>query len=186
MYADGFKIVGVSDIYGGIYNANGLDIAKLQEHLKTTGSVKGFEDSNAVTNEQLLELDCDILIPAAVQNVINLENADKIKAKIVVEAANGPVTPEADEILMKKGVTIIPDVLANSGSAIVCHFERIQGLTDDYWELDTVRERLKGKILKAYGEVLATSEKMGISMRDAAWVNAVSRIGEAVKLRGWA
>lgn len=186
LYADGFKIVGVSDIYGGIYNPNGLDIPELLEHLKSTGSVKGFKGSNQVTNEQLLESDCDILIPAAVQNVIHSENADNIEASIIVEAANGPVTPEADRALMEKGVTIIPDVLANSGSAIVCHFERIQGLTDDHWELETVRERLKGKILKAYGEVLATAEKMGISMRDAAWVNAVTKIGEAVKLRGWA
>jgi glutamate dehydrogenase len=186
LYADGFKIVGVSDIYGGIYNPNGLDIPELLEHLKSTGSVEGFKGSNQVTNEQLLELDCDILIPAAVQNVIHSENADNIEASIIVEAANGPVTPEADRALMEKGVIIIPDVLANSGSAIVCHFERIQGLTDDHWELETVRERLKGKILKAYGEVLATAEKMGISMRDAAWVNAVTKIGEAVKLRGWA
>lgn len=185
LHEDGFKITAVSDIYGGKYDPSGLDIPELMEHIRNNGTVKDFSQGQYVSNEEILETDCDILIPAAVQDVINEENADRIKARIIVEAANGPVTPEADRILLDKEVTIIPDVLANSGSAIVCHFERIQGLTDDYWELETVRKRLKVKILKAYREVEETAKRMNISRRDAAWVNAVTKVAEAMRVRGW-
>jgi glutamate dehydrogenase len=186
LYEDGFKIIAVTDVFGGVFNDKGLDIPKLTEHVNNTGSVKDFAGGDSIDNEELFRLDCDIIIPAAVQDVINEKNAGDIRARIIVEAANGPVTPEADKILIDNGVTIIPDVLANSGSAIVCQYERVQGLSDDYWELDTIRERQRKQILKAYQEVLATAEKMNITMRDAAWVIAVSKIGLAVKTRGWA
>lgn len=186
LYEDGFKIVAIADIFAGIYNPEGIDIKALFEFMKETGSVKGFPGTTEITNEGLFEVECDLLIPAAVQNVIHEGNADKVKAKIIVEAANGPMTPEADKMLLDKGVTIIPDVLANSGSAIVCSFERIQGLTDDYWDLEKVRERLRVQILKAYKQVEETSKEMNITMRDAAWVNALRKVGEAIKLRGWA
>jgi glutamate dehydrogenase/leucine dehydrogenase len=186
LYEDGFKVVAIADIFAGIYNPEGIDVAALLEFVKETGSVKGFPGTTEITNEELFEVDCDLLIPAAVQNVIHKDNADKVKAKIIVEAANGPMTPEADKMLLDKGVTIIPDVLANSGSAIVCSYERIQGLTDDYWDLEKVREKLRVQILKAYKQVEDTSKEMNITMRDAAWVNGLRKVGEAVKLRGWA
>lgn len=185
LHQDRFKVTAVSDIYGGLYNPSGLDIPKLLKHVKDGGFVKDFAGGQYVSNEEILELECDILIPAAVQDVINENNADRVKARIIVEAANGPLTPEADSILSDKGVEIVPDVLANSGSAIVCHFERIQGLTDDYWDLETVRERLEKKILKAFKEVEDTAARMQISRRDAAWVNAVTKVSEAMKARGW-
>lgn len=185
LYEDGYKVIGVSDIYGGLYDPKGINIPELIRHVEETGTTQSYDKAEKITNEQILELDCDILIPAAVQDVIHDKNADKVKASIIVEAANGPLTPEADMILLDRGVTIVPDVLANSGSANVCHFERVQGLTDDYWDLETVRERLKAKMLKSYQEVSATAKEMNISMRDAAWVNAVRKVGEAVKIRGW-
>lgn len=185
LYKDGFKVVGVSDIYGGLYDPKGINIPELIEVVKKTGTTQDYDKAEKITNEEIFELDCDLIIPAAVQDVIHENNADKIKASIIVEAANGPITPEADIMLLERGVTIVPDVLANSGSANVCRFERIQGLTDDYWDLDTVRNRLKEKMLKSYKEVSLTAREMNISMRDAAWVNAVRKVGEAVKVRGW-
>lgn len=186
LYEDGFKVIGVSDIYGGLYDPKGINIPELIKQVEETGTTQSYDKAEKIANEEILELDCDILIPAAVQDVIHDKNADKVKARIIVEAANGPLTPEADKMLLDRGVTIVPDVLANSGSANVCRFERIQGLTDDYWDLETVRKRLKDKMLKSYQEVSATAKEMNISMRDAAWVNAVRKVGEAIKVRGWA
>ena len=134
----------------------------------------------------MLEVQCDILLPAAVQSVINENNADKIKANIVIECANGPTTPEAEKILEKKGVLIMPDVLCNSGSAIVCSFERTQGLTDTYWDRETVRAKLQERIEKAYEETHTTALELGINHRDAAWVHALKKIEKAMITRGWA
>lgn len=186
LYEDGYKVIGVSDIYGGLYDPKGINIPELIKHVEETGTTQSYDKAEKITNEEILELECDILIPAAVQDVIHAKNADKVRASIIVEAANGPLTPEADQMLLDRGVTIVPDVLANSGSANVCRFERIQGLTDDYWDLETVRKRLKDKMLKSYQEVSTTAKDMNISMRDAAWVNAVRKVGEAIKVRGWA
>ena len=186
LYEDGYKVIGVSDIYGGLYDPKGINIPELIKHVEETGTTQSYDKAEKITNEEILELECDILIPAAVQDVIHAKNADKVRASIIVEAANGPLTPEADQMLLDRGVTIVPDVLANSGSANVCRFERIQGLTDDYWDLETVRKRLKDKMLKSYQEVFTTAKDMNISMRDAAWVNAVRKVGEAIKVRGWA
>ena len=144
-----------------------------------------FPGTKAISNRELLETECEILIPAAVENVINEENAARVKTEIIVEGANGPVTPSADKILLDKGITIIPDVVANSGGIIVCQFERIQGLTDTYWDIDTVNERLKARILKAYEEMLNTADEMGISLREAAWVNALDKVSAAIRMRGW-
>jgi glutamate dehydrogenase/leucine dehydrogenase len=138
-----------------------------------------------MTNQELLEAECDILVPAAVQSVITGENASNVKAGLIVEVANGPVTPEGEDILERKGVTIIPDVIANCGSAIACSFERIQGLTDDYWELDKVLQKLDERIIKAYRQAVSTSNEKNVSLRTAAWVNAVNRVAGAMKMRGW-
>jgi len=182
---EGFKIIAVGDIRGAISASSGLDIPKLVRHVEQTGSIVDFSGARAISNQELLETDCDILIPAAVENVINKENAGRVKAKIIVEAANGPLTPSADKILLDKGITIIPDVVANSGGVIVCQFERTQGLYDMPWDLDTIRERLKERILKAYEETVNKAGEMGIPLREAAWVNALRKVSEAIRMRGW-
>jgi len=185
LYNKGFKVIAVSDIKSGVYSEEGIDIEELVKHVEDTGFVANFPGTVAMTNEELLETNCDILIPAAVQSVITDENADKIKAKLIIEGANGPTTPAAEKILEGKGVTIIPDVLANCGSAIVCSFERTQGLTDTYWDLETINEKLKERILKAYKETVVTAREKNTSLRNAAWVNALTKISKAMKARGW-
>ncbi|MCL4516122.1 MAG: Glu/Leu/Phe/Val dehydrogenase [Firmicutes bacterium] len=185
LYNEGFKIVAVSDITGGVYAQNGLDIEKLQKYSGETGSVVGFPGSEPITNEELLEVKCDILIPAAVQSVITDKNAGNIQAKLVMECANGPVTPDGEKILEEKGITIVPDVVTNCGSAIVCSFERIQGLTDNYWDLDTVLSRLNERIIKAYKKTVNTAAEKNTSLRNAAWVNALNKLSKAIKMRGW-
>ena len=182
---EGFKVIAVGDVRGAISAPSGLDIPKLVSHVEQTGSVVDFPGAKAISNQELLETECEILIPAAVENVINKENADRVKTEIIVEGANGPVTPSAEKILLDKGVTIIPDVVANAGGIIVCQFERIQGLTDTYWDIDTVNERLKVRILKAYEEMLNTADEMGISLREAAWVNGLRKVSAAIRMRGW-
>jgi len=185
LHNEGFKVIAVSDIKGGIYSKEGLDVEKLVEHVEDTGFVAGFPGTVAITNKELLETDCDILIPAAVQSVITDKNSGKIKAKLIIEGANGPTTPGAEKILEDKGVTIMPDVLANCGSAIVCSFERTQGLTDTYWDLETVNKKLKERILKAYKETIMTAKEKDTSFRNAAWINALIKISKAMKARGW-
>ena len=185
LYNKGFKVIAVSDIKSGVYSEEGIYIEELAKHVEDTGFVVNFPGTVAITNKKVLETKCDILIPAAVQSVITDENADKIKAKLIIEGANGPTTPGAEKILEEKGVKIIPDVLANCGGAIVCSFERTQGLTDTYWDLETVNEKLKERILKAYNETVATAREKNTSLRNAAWVNALIKISKAMKARGW-
>lgn len=186
LHRQGYRITAVSDIFGGIYNESGMDIERLQEHVNETGKVAGFPGTEPVANEALLELDCDILVPAAVQSVIHKDNGANIKARLIVEGANGPVTREADTILIQKGVTIVPDVVANSGGATVCHFERTQGLSDQYWDLDTVNKNLERRILQAYRDAADMSKELGDkSLRVGAWAFALKKIEKAMKLRGW-
>ncbi len=185
LYREGFKVVAVSDIHGGVYSPDGLDIDALQKHVQDTGSVGGFPGTKPISNKEVLEQECDILIPAAVQSVITSQNAASVKAGLIIEAANGPVTPEAEKILESMGVKIVPDVLANCGSAIVCAFERIQGLTDDYWELEEVMGKLKERMVRAYKETLETSQEKKTSLRNAAWANALVKLSKAIKARGW-
>lgn len=185
LYKEGYKVIGVGDINGGIHNDEGINIQKLEVYVDGTGTVKGFSNAKAISSEELLELDCDILMPSAVQSVINDKNADKIKAKLIMECANGPTTPEAELILEKKGVTIVPDVVTNCGSAIVCSFERTQGLTDTYWDLETINSKLKERIVKAYRETVDTAEEKNTSLRNGAWVNALRKVSSAMKARGW-
>ncbi len=185
LHGEGFKIIAVSDTQGGIFDSSGLDTLKLISHKEQTGSVMNFPGARNISNQELLEIDCEVLIPAAVENVISEENADRIKTKMIIEAANGPVTPPAEKVLLDKGVTVVPDLVANCGGIIVCQFERIQGLTDTYWDIDTVNERLKARILKAYEEMLNTAGEMGISLREAAWVNGLRKVSAAIRMRGW-
>lgn len=185
LHKDGFKVVAIGDIYGGIYSADGIDVEKLVDYVAKTGSVVDFPGTTKISTMDVLEVDCDILLPAAVQSVITEKNAANVKAKLIMECANGPVTPEGEAILEANGVTIVPDVLTNCGSAIVCSFERTQGLTDTYWDLDTVMEKLRERITKAYRETAETAKKYNTTYRYGAWINALIKIGNAMKARGW-
>jgi glutamate dehydrogenase (NAD(P)+) len=181
----GAKIVAVSDVGGGTYNANGLDLAALGEHRKEAISVAAFEGGDSVTNEELLELECDILIPAAIESVIHGGNADRIKAPLVVEAANGPITPVADNALKERGIAVVPDILANCGGVTVSYFEWVQNIQQFRWELDEVNSQLEKKMLAATDHVFARSEADGSSLRDAAFDIAVERVAHAARTRGY-
>ena len=181
----GYKIIAVSDVYGAIANKSGLDIPALVKHVEETGKVAGFGGAESLKAAALLETECDILIPAAVQDVITEANAGNIKARLIVEAANAPITPAADDILLGQGKTIVPDVIANCGGAIVCDFERTQGLSNDYWSLGKVREKLRERITTAYDEARAQAESRKVTMRQGAWINALVKIRAAIMWRGW-
>lgn len=173
---NGHIVIAVSDSKGGIYNENGINIKKLEEYKKNTGSLSGFENSKNITNEELLELDCDLLIPAAFENVITEENADNIKAKAVLELANGPINPKADEILFKKRIPVIPDILANSGGVSVSYFEWEQNLKRKHWTETEVCERLKSILEDASEKIFEKTEELKTSLRMAAFILALERI----------
>ena len=181
----GLKVVAVSDSKGGIYSADGLDAEKVIAHKQKTGSVVGFPGTEPVSNEDLLELDVTVLVPAALENQITSANADRIKGRIIVELANGPTTPEADEILHKNGIYVIPDFLCNAGGVTVSYFEQVQNAYDYYWELDEVHERLDKKMTAAFHAVHETAQQYKVHNRIGAYVVAVGRVAEACKLRGW-
>lgn len=195
----GYTIVAVSDSHGGIYSAEGIDPVRIEKYKNKTGSVAGeyckgsvcdtekmkMDNVKQITNEQLLELDCDILIPAALDNVINADNARSIQAKYILELANGPSTPEADEILEAKGVRIIPDVLANAGGVTVSYFEWTQGRSGEQWTDTYIDSELKRIILDAYRDVRREVHRRKVSYRKAAFLVGVGRIVEAMRVRGW-
>ena len=180
----GAKIVAVSDSKGGIYDPNGLNPDKVLQHKRKTGSVVGYENSKLISNEELLELSVDILIPAALEGVITRRNADRINSKIIVEGANGPTTPEADRILYEKGVLVVPDILANAGGVTVSYFEWVQGVTRMQWSIEEVRRRLEDKMVTAFESVYKVSNEKEVDMRKAAMVLAVKRVADAVIARG--
>lgn len=182
--AEGYKIVAASDSKGGVKNMNGLDVAALEAHKEKTGSVVGFAGSEEVNNQDILELPVHILVPAALENVITGENASRVQAKMIVELANGPVTPEADEILHSKGILFVPDILANAGGVTVSYFEQVQNAANYYWSEEEVLVKLEKIMVRAFDEVWETKEKYGVNMRVAAFVRAVERVSEAMKLRG--
>ncbi|MGC8565551.1 MAG: Glu/Leu/Phe/Val family dehydrogenase [Thermoplasmata archaeon] len=181
----GSKVVAVSDTKGGIYSKDGLDFKKVFDHKEKTGSVINFPGAKNITNEDLLELDVDVLIPAAIENQITGKNANKIKAKIVLELANGPTTPDADVILFKKGILDIPDFLANAGGVTVSYFEWVQNINGYYWTEEEVYQRLDQKMTKAFWDVMETAEKYKVEPRMGAYIVAVKRVADAVKTRGW-
>jgi glutamate dehydrogenase (NAD(P)+) len=180
----GCKIVAVSDSTGGIHCPNGINPSAVLAHKTKTGSVQNYKNCTNITNAELLETKCDILIPAALENQIRKSNADKIKAKIVAEGANGPTTPEADKALYEKGVCLIPDILANSGGVTVSYFEWVQNLTREHWTLEEVNEKLETKITKAFNDVYALSKKEESEMRTAALMLGVGRVASALKTLG--
>jgi len=178
------KIVAVSDSGGGIYNPDGFAPKAVRAHKNETGSVTGYPGTKSITNEELLELDVDILIPAALENQILAHNAPNIKAKIIGEGANGPTTPEADEILYKNGVFVVPDILANAGGVTVSYMEWVQNLTRESWSEKEVNSKLEERMVTAFDEVYAIHQKEKVHMRTAAYIVALSRISEAIKARG--
>ena len=182
----GCKVVAASDSRGGVYQPNGINPDELILHKNKTGSVVGFPGTKPISNEELLELEVTVLIPAALENVITEANAGRIKAKINVELANGPTTPEADKILYKNGVYVIPDFLANAGGVTVSYFEMVQNAYDYYWEEALVHERLDKKMTSAFHAVHQMSQKHQVHNRVGAYLVAVNRVAEAVRLRGWA
>jgi glutamate dehydrogenase (NAD(P)+) len=184
LHQAGYKIVGVSDVHGGIYNEKGLDIPRLLAYVSEMGKVEGFNGSQAVGNKELLELPCDILVPAALGGQITEANADKLNCKIIVEGANGPTTPEADVILHDKGVIVVPDILANAGGVTVSYFEWVQGMMHLFWSEDEVNQRLEQIMGRACDQVLELSTKSKLRPRMAALRIGVSRIAEAKRLRG--
>ena len=181
----GCKVVGVSGVQGGVYNSNGLDIAALLEHQTQSGVVPGFAGGDNITNAELLELERDVLVPAAIGNVVTAENAPKLKTKLIVEAANHPLTPEADDILAERGIRVMPDILVNAGGVIVSYFEWTQNLQEFRWEESHVNEELIKIMARAYGEVREKAQTEGITHRQAAFHIGVERVARAVELRGF-
>jgi glutamate dehydrogenase (NAD(P)+) len=178
------KIIALSDSRGGVHNPRGLDPLKAQRFKERTGSVVGMPGGSRISNEELLTLKCDILIPAALENVITLENAEQIQAKIVAEAANGPTTPRADEILARKNIFLIPDILANAGGVTVSYFEWVQNQYEYAWTEQEVNQKLAGTMQKAFADVYETSRKYHVHMRTGAYILAVSRVADATMVRG--
>jgi len=180
----GARIVAVTDWKGGVYNKQGLDVTALLAHTREHKSVNGFTGGEPFNNEELWGLDVDVLIPAALENQITMENAPQIKARIVVEGANGPTTPEAHRHLHERGIFVVPDILANSGGVTVSYFEWVQDRYGYFWELADVNSRLEKKMCEAFDDVLQTALKYAVDMRTAAYIVAISRVGTVTKLRG--
>ena len=180
----GCRIIAVSDSSGGIYCPSGLNPDSLRAHKAKTGSVANYKNCSILTNTELLQTDCDILIPAALENQITKENASGIKAEILVEGANGPTTPEADKVLCENGVFLVPDILANSGGVTVSYFEWVQNLTREHWNLEEVNSKLEGVMIKAFNEVYDIAMKEETDMRTGALMLGVGRVAEAIKKRG--
>jgi glutamate dehydrogenase/leucine dehydrogenase len=180
----GCKVIAVSDSTGGIYCPDGLNPIDVLIHKGKTNSVQGYKDCKNLTNTEILELECDILIPAALENQITHKNADKINTHMIAEAANGPTTPEADKILYEKEICLIPDILANSGGVIVSYFEWVQNLTREQWPLEIVNHKLETKMTKAFNDVEAIVTKEESDMRTGALMLGVGRVANAIKTLG--
>ncbi len=178
------KVVATSDVTGGVYNSAGLDITALRAHAAQSGGVAGFPGADSITNDELLALPCDVLIPAALENQITSANADHVRCKLLAEGANGPVTPEADDILNERGIFIIPDILCNGGGVMVSYLEWVQGLQSFFWEEEQVNKELDRHMIKAFHQVMAAAQQYGVDNRTAAQVLAIDKVARAVAIRG--
>ena len=181
----GCVIIAVSDVNGGVFNSNGLDVQALSKHVAESGFVAGFPSSEDLTNEEVLELECDILVPAAIDRVIDAGNAGKVNARLVVEAANHPLTPEADEILANRGILVLPDILVNAGGVVVSYFEWTQNLYQHRWSEERVNTELGQIMSAAYGSVREQANRLQISMREAALMVGIKRVARVVEMRGF-
>jgi glutamate dehydrogenase (NAD(P)+) len=184
LHQDGCKIVAMSDSKGGVYNTNGLDPVQVLDFKRETGTVVGYHNGDRVTNEELLELPCDILIPAALERQLTGKNAPRVKAKIIAEAANGPTEPEADEIFFDRGIFVIPDILCNAGGVTVSYFEWVQGLQFFFWGEEEVNARLERLMNRTFNEVMAITEEKKVNNRVAAYIKAIDRVARATRIRG--
>ncbi len=184
MKEKGAKVIAISDAYGAIYNENGLDVEDLLDRRDSFGTITKYFPQT-ISNNEMLELPCDILVPAAIENQITMANADKIQAKIIVEAANGPTTPEATKILTERGILLVPDVLANSGGVIVSYFEWVQNNQGYYWSEAEVHQKLEAILIGAFEKIYDTHLKRDVNMRLAAYMTGVRKMAEAARLRGW-
>jgi glutamate dehydrogenase (NAD(P)+) len=180
----GAKVIGATDWKGGVHNPNGLDITKIIEYNRQHKTIAGFPDGEPLTNEQLFKLDVDVLIPAALERQITVENAKDIKARVIIEGANGPTTPEADNMLHDRGIFIVPDILANAGGVTVSYFEWVQDRYGYFWTEKEVNDRLEAKMYEAFHDVLSTSQKYKVDMRTAAYIVAINRVATVTKMRG--
>jgi len=180
----GCRIVGVSDVGGGVLNLKGLDIRRLKEHERQKGTVAGFEGGEQIRREEIFKVPCDIFIPAALENQLNEYTASQLQCRVVVEAANGPTTIAGDVLLSERGILIVPDILANAGGVVVSYFEWVQGLQSFFWNEAEVNSRLKMVMLEGFRECFTIAQRQGLSLREAAFVLAISRVAEALKTRG--
>ena len=184
LHEAGFKVVAISDVHGGIHNANGLDIPAAMKHLRNTKSFEGFPGAEYVSNAELLELDCDVLVPAATENQITSQNADRLKCKILAEGANGPTTAAADEMLYQKGIFVIPDILANAGGVTVSYFEWVQDRMGYFWREDVVNERLQEKMVASFNDLCRYADAHSVDTRTAAYMLAIDRVAYDTRMRG--
>jgi len=180
----GMRVVAISDSRGGVYNPRGLDIQSVTSHKEAQGCLEGYGDCDSVTNEELLTLDCDVLIAAATENQITRRNADRIRAKVIAEGANGPTTPEADEILNDRGVFLVPDILCNAGGVTVSYLEWVQDLQSFFWPVEEINVKLHALMTQAFNHVMACARDRSVPLRDAALILAVQRISDAIVIRG--
>jgi glutamate dehydrogenase (NAD(P)+) len=184
LHEAGYRVVGISDIHGGIYNPMGINIPEALEYLRTTRSFEGYEGVDFVNNHELLELECDVLVPAATENQINSQNADKIKCKVLAEGANGPTTAAADEVLHNKGIFVIPDILANAGGVTVSYFEWVQDRMGYFWREDVVNERLQDKMVASFNDLCRYADAHSVDTRTAAYMLAIDRVAYDTRMRG--
>jgi glutamate dehydrogenase (NAD(P)+) len=184
LWREGAVVAGVSDVKGGIWNPQGLDIRQLEAHVAENGSVVGFPGADSVSNDEILFMPCDVIIPAAVGSQLRADNADRVKATMVAEGANGPTTPEADAILRDRGVTVIPDILANAGGVVVSYFEWVQGLQYYFWRESEITSRLQEVMTRAFNRVWSVASKEGTDLRTAALMEGIRRVGEGYRIRG--
>jgi glutamate dehydrogenase (NAD(P)+) len=180
----GFRICAVSDVGGGVYNPNGLDLPAVLEHRRTNGSVAGFIGARDVTNSELLELPVDVLVPAALENQITARNAGRIHATVIIEGANGPTTPDADLILERRGVVVVPDILANAGGVTVSYFEWVQDLQSFFWEEGEINRQLERILRRAFVQMCEHADLHKVSLRLGAYLVAVKRVADATAVRG--
>lgn len=184
MHEAGYKVVAISDIHGGIYNPKGIDIPEALRYLKNTRSFESYEGVEFVNNQELLELDCDVLVPAATENQIASHNADKLKCKVLAEGANGPTTASADEILHQKGIFVVPDILANAGGVTVSYFEWVQDRMGYFWPEDVVNERLEHKMVASFNDLCRYADAHSVDTRTAAYMLAIDRVAYDTRMRG--
>ena len=184
LHESGYKVVAISDVHGGIYNPNGIDIPEALKHLQQTRSFEEFAGVEFVSNDDLLELECDVLVPAATENQITSHNADKVKCKVLAEGANGPTTAAADEILHRKGIFVIPDILANAGGVTVSYFEWVQDRMGYFWREDVVNERLHDTMVASFNDLCRYADSHSVDTRTAAYMLAIDRVAYDTRMRG--